>query len=79
MKAIKKKRIGLKIFLAILVLLSLGFISPLKVTKYDLHFSTLPDEFDGYRIVQISDFHCKEFGDKEETLIKLVKKQHPDC
>ncbi len=78
MKVKIKKRTGLKIFLAVLILLSLGFVSPLKVTKYDLHFSTLPEEFDGYKIVQISDFHCREFGDKEENLIRVVKKQKPD-
>ena len=74
----KKKRIGLKIFLAIFILLSMGFISPLKLTTYDLHFSTLPEEFDGYKIVQISDFHCKEFGKNERSLIRMVKKTNPD-
>ncbi|SDI71918.1 hypothetical protein SAMN05421493_12412 [Pseudobutyrivibrio sp. 49] len=74
----KKKRIGLKIFLTILILLCMGFISPLKLTKYDLHFSTLPEEFDGYKIVQISDFHCKEFGNNESLLIKTVKNTKPD-
>lgn len=78
MKSHKKKRIGLKIFLAILVLLALGFVSPLKLTTYDLHSSTIPDEFDGYRIVQISDFHCKEFGEKESSLIALIKEANPD-
>lgn len=74
----KKNRIVLKIFLAILILLCMGFISPLKLTKYDLHFSTLPEEFDGYKIVQISDFHCKEFGENEVSLIKMIKKTAPD-
>lgn len=78
MKKNKKKRIGLKIFITILVLLSLGFISPLKLTTYDIHSQNLPEEFDGYKIIQISDFHCKEFGDKESSLIKMVKKAQPD-
>ena len=78
MRENKKRRIGLKIFLTILVLLSMGFISPLKVTKYNIHSSTLPKEFDGYKIVQISDFHCKEFGNNEDSLIRAVKKLNPD-
>lgn len=56
----------------------LGFISPLQMDNYDLTFSTLPKEFDGYKILQISDFHCKDFGVDEQQLIKMVKKAHPD-
>ena len=78
MKRNKKKRIGLKIFLLILVLLALGFVSPLKLTTYDIHSSNLPEEFDGFKIVQISDFHCKDFGTNEASLIKMVKKTSPD-
>ena len=74
----EKKRIVIKVIVTVLILLSLGFLSPLKITKYDLHYDNLPAEFDGYRIVHISDFHCKEFGNKEAQLIKAVKKLHPD-
>ena len=56
----------------------LGFLSPLVLVKYDLSFSNLPDAFDGYRILQITDFHCKEFGNNEKPLIRLVKKAKPD-
>ena len=74
----KKLWIWLKLLLIIVVLIAIGFINPLKLTKYDIYSSTLPEEFDGYRIVQITDFHCKEFGDKEANLIELVKKADPD-
>ncbi|MBR5638040.1 MAG: metallophosphoesterase [Pseudobutyrivibrio sp.] len=78
----KKVDFGIKItlrILAVLIILGLlGFVSPLHLKRYDLHFDNLPEEFDGYKIIQISDFHCKEFGDKESTLIKMVKKTHPD-
>ena len=80
---IKSKKIRLIriIVIAVLVLCGIilaGFISPLRIKKYDLSFSNLPEEFDGYRIVQITDFHCKEFGNHEEDLIKLVEKAKPD-
>ena len=74
----KHRHLWIKIILLIIVLLLCGFISPLKVTKYDIHSSSLPEEFDGYKIVQISDFHCKEFGDKEDQLIRKIKNLHPD-
>lgn len=80
---IKSKKIRLIriIVIAVLVLWGIilaGFISPLRIKKYDLTFDNLPEEMDGYRIVQITDFHCKEFGDHEEDLIKLVAKAKPD-
>lgn len=74
----KKRWIPLKIFLLLIVLILLGFVSPLQVDKYDLTFSKLPKEFDGYKIIQISDFHCKEFGTNQDSLIKMVKKASPD-
>ena len=80
---IKSKKIRLIriIVIAVLVLWGIilaGFISPLRIKKYNLTFDNLPEEMDGYRIVQITDFHCKEFGDHEEDLIKLVAKAKPD-
>ncbi|QFJ56045.1 metallophosphoesterase [Pseudobutyrivibrio xylanivorans] len=78
MKGSSKKRIILKCLLIIFGLLMCGFIAPLKLTKYDFRYENLPDEFDGYRIFQISDFHCKSFGKDEEPLIKMVKKANPD-
>ena len=76
----KKKVIKLiKLILLILVLAVLaGFINPLVTVKYDLSFSNLPEEMEGYKILQITDFHCKEFGDKEEKLISMVEKCQPD-
>ncbi len=78
MKRKNKGWLVAKIFLILILLLLCGFISPLKLTKYDLTFDNLPESFDGYRIVQITDFHCKDFGEKEENLIKMVKNANPD-
>lgn len=64
--------------LIIAALSLLGFVSPLIMVKYDLWYSNLPDSFDGYRILQITDFHCKEFGENEEPLITMAKKANPD-
>lgn len=73
----KLRIIGL-IFLVLLILILVGFVSPLRTTRYNLKLDDLPEEMDGYRIVQITDFHCKEFGDHEEDLIKLVARAKPD-
>lgn len=38
----------------------------------------LPKAFDGYRIVQVSDLHNDEFGEKNEILLKKIKSLAPD-
>lgn len=55
-----------------------GFYNPLAVTEYTYTSSKIPDSFDGYRIVQISDFHCKDFGYQEEYLINAIRNAKPD-
>lgn len=75
---INKRRLITRIILILIVVIMIGFISPLKLVKYDLYYSNLPDAFDGYRILQITDFHCKKFGDAEQPLIRMVKKAQPD-
>lgn len=39
----------------------------------------VPIHFNGYKIVQISDLHNKEFGDNQSKLIAATKKAQPDC
>jgi predicted MPP superfamily phosphohydrolase len=38
----------------------------------------LPEAFDGFRIVQISDLHGKEFGENNSRLIETVAELEPD-
>ena len=66
------------IALVILIYIVSGFINPLQVTHYSYSSSKIPDGFENFRIVQISDFHCKEFGDKESNLINAIKNENPD-
>lgn len=51
-----------------------------KVLKYDLEFDDLPDEFDGYKIAQISDIHCGSFDNREKIKygVDLLKEQNAD-
>ena len=39
----------------------------------------LPDGFDGFRIVQLSDLHGKQFGEGNADLIAAVEEQAPDA
>lgn len=51
-----------------------------KVNETELAFSNLPEEFDGFKIVQFSDTHLGSFSDERavEKGIDLIKKQNPD-
>lgn len=53
----------------------------LVVKPQTIVFQDLPDEFDGFRIVQISDLHLEMFSGQErfiESLVDSVNRQHPD-
>ena len=50
----------------------------LKVTRYELEFNSLPEEFDGFKIVHISDLHGSVFGEDNSRLASLIKGQQPD-
>lgn len=51
-----------------------------KVIKTPIYFDDLPDEFDGFRILQISDLHCGSFDNKEKIQygIDLINQQDFD-
>ena len=75
-----KKR-GLFICGALAIVLA-GFILDskysLQVTEYELCFDSLPAEFDGFRVVQLSDLHGARFGEDNSRLSALVRSLEPD-
>ncbi len=50
--------------------------SALQLKKYDLDFEDLPPAFDGFKIVQISDFHNTKF--LENKVIRYTRREMPD-
>ncbi len=50
----------------------------LKITKYNIKSEKLPNEFDNFKIVQISDVHSRIFGEKNIEFINKIKKINPD-
>jgi predicted MPP superfamily phosphohydrolase len=49
------------------------------VTTYiDYTHSKIPKSFEGYKIVQISDLHNKEFSNKQHYLLNKIQKTQPD-
>lgn len=50
----------------------------LVTTKLEIESSKIPEAFNGYRIVQLSDLHGKSFGSNQDRLIQRVKESKPD-
>lgn len=50
----------------------------LTVTDYTVSSQRLPEEFDGYKIVQLSDLHTMEFGKNNRRLVNRVASLEPD-
>ena len=50
----------------------------LTVTRYSLAFAYLPEEFDGFKIVQVSDLHNARFGKEQRKLIAAINSARPD-
>lgn len=49
-----------------------------KVSNVEIKSSKLPEVFDGYKIVQLSDLHSKSFGNNNEMLIDMIDKESPN-
>ena len=49
-----------------------------ELNEYTIQSESIPKNFDGYRIVQISDFHNAQIGKDNEKLISLIEKAEPD-
>lgn len=50
----------------------------LQVSKYDIKSKKIPTEFDGYKIVHLSDLHLKEFGKNNIKLLQKIDDLNPD-
>ena len=49
-----------------------------KATSFNIESNKIPTEFDGYKLLQLSDLHSKSFGNNNEKLIKLIDKEKPN-
>lgn len=77
----QSRHTGKKLLLILLVLIAAGILDSrwrIVTTQYDLHYADLPQGFEGYRIVQLSDFHLTKLGKNNERLLAAVEKQKPD-
>lgn len=78
----KKKRFAIAA-VAVLMLAALAFYTvwantALKTTSYTIKSESLPPEFNGFCIAQVSDLHNAEIGENNQKLLSALKKEKPD-
>ena len=77
---VKKRRNIIVYILLLIVALSAVLIyedKNVELNTYEIFAEILPEEFDGYRIAHVSDFHNAEFGNNKK-LIDMLKEANPD-
>lgn len=50
----------------------------LEITEYEIKNSKIPKDFDGFKIVQVSDLHNKSFGKNNSELLEKIDSENPD-
>lgn len=72
-----KVRVSLVILILIIIFIQVQNNS-IVITNIDYRNNKIPSVFDGYKILQISDLHNKEFGKNQSKLIEKTKDINPD-
>lgn len=71
------KKLIIVLFLLLFIFLY-GFYDGLKITNYTYQDQNLHIEFDGYKIVFISDLHGMRVGKDQHKLIRAIRSCNPD-
>jgi len=83
---IKKRRFK-KLFLLIAFLSSVislfyySFIfepNNIQIERINIEIENLPEEFEGVKIVHLTDFHSKGFGEREKKTVEIIREINPD-
>lgn len=77
-KIFRKYRV---LLVVILLLLCFGLYwgdNAIKTDYISISSNKLPEAFEGFRILQISDLHNKEFGESQSVLLRKIEKAQPD-
>ena len=80
LKEVRGKHIVLIVFIMCVAIIIYNYIdnNRVKVVKQDVIISNLPEEFENFTILQITDLHSKYFGNNQERLTKLINSQQYD-
>ena len=71
-----------KILLGVIIILLIAWIFwdnvRIGTSHYTVENSSLPDAFNGFKIVQISDLHNASFGSENKRLLDIIQNEKPD-
>lgn len=74
----KKKWLYFLIGVALLIYFFYFQNNSIVISKYTISSDKIPQNFDEYKIVQLSDLHSKSFGNNQSSLVKKVNNLEPD-
>ena len=76
----RKRRLATVFLLLLIILIALFYDSNtrLQIDEYTIENGKLPNGFEGFKIVQLSDLHTTRFGEGNSRLIDAVRTQSPD-
>ena len=80
-RKIKKLFLILAFLIFLTVLLWYSFIfepNNIQVEKINIAIENLPESFDGAKIVHLTDFHSKNFGEREKKVLEILEDINPD-
>lgn len=79
LKRNKKNLIRILLICSILILLWLYWGNyAIEITKFNVESQKIPDAFNGFTIVQISDLHNAKFGENQNKLLSKINIAKPD-
>lgn len=70
--------IGIVAFIIAIILLGLVTSTKLVVKDFKIEYENLPKSFDGYKIVQLTDYHKRVYANSNDTLIEKIAPLEPD-
>ena len=76
----KQKRRSFVFFLVVMIIIGRLYIDNniIQTTNVEIISNKIPNSFEGYRIVQLSDLHNRSFGRDNSRLIRAMRELEPD-
>ena len=78
----KTKQKNILIFLLVTIIVLFIFFTwqnnSITINNISFKNNAIPDSFNGYKILQISDLHNKEFGTNQDKILAQIEKINPD-
>ena len=74
----KRKHVLTLLFIISIILFLYTQNNMIQVTKYEIINSKIPESFNGYKIIQISDYHNAKSKILNNQLLKRIEVEEPD-